>query len=787
MRGMLGRLFKKPRPVRPSGVDELARLADDDETPRYPPFARGLPNTPIDRVIKTQEKLIRDLRHSIGLAPELFDEIVWPVLERLAGWMHLLPASEAHHHRMTGGLFRHSLEVGLFAARAAEGTVFVPMGTPVERRAQEPRWHAAAAIAGLLHDIGKPVSDVVVTDTDGQQWNPYTEALATWINRARVERYYVQWRSGRGRRHEQFAALVAERLLPEATSSWLADGGPEILEHLLSTITASITDTHYAKIVFNADHTSVERDLRANNVPTEPSLGVPVERHLLDAMRRLVRDGVWQVNTPGARVWVVKEGVFVVWERGTEDILDCLSRDRIPGIPRHHDALADALIERGHAHTRVLDDGTWYRYWLIQPACVARGTVVLKALKLASAELLWPESEPPTVTAAFVGERVAGPGGTDEQPEPAPATESQKAPDSQVASTDAITKSGTPGASPSEPRMPGSTPTQEEGSDDEERAAYDSTAIGTRLTVSRADNETEPMTARSQECGGDAGEETAELERPSETSSAGEGEPAATGELAGDAAGATTAEATPDATPEAGDDLERLRGESSAGAVLAALIDDLREGRRASQDVFVRTQAGLMLIYPESVRGHVGKPNKFVQWMKADEALIPDPDNDLRPVRTVDGHAGLVLSRALARRLEPYIPSEESNQPEQTMAQEPEPITATGHPEAPSAESQAGTARRSARRRGPGQPSSDDLARNQASSAIERLAETLRGQPPEELPGDLRPDDSTPGWLAVPLDAAVRFTGVSKTRLRLSVGAESPIQIRQGHVYVPVS
>jgi conjugal transfer pilus assembly protein TraI len=38
---------------------------------------------------------------------------------RLAAFVHLLPASQAHHHRGAGGMLRHSLEVALFGRISA--------------------------------------------------------------------------------------------------------------------------------------------------------------------------------------------------------------------------------------------------------------------------------------------------------------------------------------------------------------------------------------------------------------------------------------------------------------------------------------------------------------------------------------------------------------------------------------------------------------------------------------------------------------------------------------------
>ena len=803
---MLGWLFKRQRTEHPGGVDALARVGDYDDTPRYPPFARGIPAPSVGRVLKTQEQLIRELRHSVGLAPESFDALIWPVLERLAGWMHLLPASEAHHHRMMGGLIRHSLEVGWYAARAAEGTVFVPMATPLERRAREPRWHAAVTIAGLLHDIGKPVSDMAVTNAAGEQWNPYTDSLIDWLAQKRIERYFIQWRGGRGRRHEQFAGLVAERLLPEETNSWLAEGGPEILEYLLSTITATTTDTHFARIVFDADQASVERDMRANTSPDEPSLGVPVDRHLLDVMRRLIHDGAWRTNEPGARVWVLNEGVFVVWERATEDILEYLKRDRIPGIPRHPDALADALIERGHADTRVLDDGSWYRYWLVQPACVGRGNVVLKALKLASAELIWPESEPPSVVAAYVGERVKTDHVSSELS--VGAAPASIVGDTANGASNAPTAPTAPGNKPSMPRLPGtSQPTPESTPVSEGTASANSEPIGTRLTVSRptcqeggsADAPSEAEATGEPDASSVPEEPIPETTGDGSTAPGGPMAPSDAPNPEADRAGAAmheeegraqpeVAQVAASVNPDPDDSLETFRAEGPAAAVLAALVDDIRAGRQALPEVFVETSVGLLLRYPDPVRPHVGKPNKLVQWLKAADDVEPDPDNALRPVRTVGQHSGLVLKRALAQRLRPILNPQQTTNNQQELAMdhptEPTPEPANSPQPEPPPEPEPSRPARPRVRRGPGTPSSTDLAHDQATSALERLVATVRERP-DDLPGDLKPARTAQGWLSVPLDAAVRFTGLSKTRLRLSVDADSPILIRQGQLHIP--
>jgi conjugal transfer pilus assembly protein TraI len=386
MKSLLARFRKAPIVPSPSPSDE--------EIPRYPPFAKGLPAASVERILATQAELVESIRHTLALPDEDFQTILWPVVERYAAFTHLLPASEAHHHHGAGGLFRHGLEVAYWAALASEGVVFGAGATPRERKAQEPRWRLAVCLAGLLHDIGKPVSDLSILDRAGTtQWNPYLENLTDWAVQNGVDRYFLRWRDKRHRRHEQFSVLVAERVLTPVCLSHLTQPGPDILQAMLEAIAGVERGGVFHTLVIEADRKSVERDLKANHLPAEASLGVPVEKYLLDAMRRLVRDGRWSANVRGTRLWRFAEGLHVVWKTAAQEIGELLAKDKVPGIPRDPDTLADILIERGLAIPRRTSDGRTYRYWRMAPAELG---IALYMLRLTSPELIYP-GEPPLI------------------------------------------------------------------------------------------------------------------------------------------------------------------------------------------------------------------------------------------------------------------------------------------------------------------------------------------------------------------------------------------------------
>lgn len=323
-----------------SGVIETApsvrvlplKDVEDEEIPRYPPFAKGLPVAPLDKILATQAELIEKVRNSLGFTVDDFNRLVLPVIQRYAAFVHLLPASESHHHRGAGGLFRHGLEVAFWAAQASESVIFSIEGTPRERRDNEPRWRLASCFSGLLHDVGKPLSDVSITDKDGSiTWNPYSESLHDWAHRHEIDRYFIRWRDKRHKRHEQFSLLAVDRIIPAETREFLSKSGPSIMEAMLEAISGTSVNQPVTKLMLRADQESVSRDLRQSRLDVDEfSYGVPVERYVFDAIRRLVKTGKWKVNEPGAKVWHLNQGVFIAWKQ-LGDLYDLISHDKIPG------------------------------------------------------------------------------------------------------------------------------------------------------------------------------------------------------------------------------------------------------------------------------------------------------------------------------------------------------------------------------------------------------------------------------------------------------------------------
>ena len=367
----------------------------EEDIPRYPPFLRGLPSVTEGDLLESQKDLLTRLAQSVRCRDE-YKKWYVPAMTQYARFVHLLPASESHHHCAQGGLLRHGLESAYWAVQFTRGVMFALDSTPGERRKVRPCWELAIFLAALGHDMGKAVTDMAVTDAKSKTtWDPYTEDIVAWARRNDIDRYFVRWKQDRKhKQHELMTPLVIHYLLTDEVKSYLSSTAPGALEQLMSAISGTMTGRNVVQeIMQKADRISAEKDLRERPVDsssTSMQVGVPVERNLLDAMRRLIKKGDWKGNEAGGRVWIIDKGLYVVWRQGTREILQLLDADKVPGVPRDPDTLADILTQRDLAVPWETREGQ-RRYWRVAPEMLqkeGRELVELQCLRFKAAELL---------------------------------------------------------------------------------------------------------------------------------------------------------------------------------------------------------------------------------------------------------------------------------------------------------------------------------------------------------------------------------------------------------------
>jgi hypothetical protein len=210
-------------------------------------------------------------------------------------------------------------------------------------------WTYACVSAALLHDIGKPASDNIVTLYDNHhallgQWIPTDGAIKQPARFYTVA--FVPKR--RYRRHERLTPLLANHVVPAAGLRWLASE-PEAMDAWLATLQGDFEEAGpLGAIVSKADGLSVARDLSGGNrvqMPTARSK--PLAERLVTALRHLLARDELPLNRRGAAGFVVGEDLWLVSKRVLDAIKEHLSQEGQTGVPSRNDRLMDELQQHG--------------------------------------------------------------------------------------------------------------------------------------------------------------------------------------------------------------------------------------------------------------------------------------------------------------------------------------------------------------------------------------------------------------------------------------------------------
>lgn len=384
-------------------------MRGDEASLKYPPFLVGLPaRVPGKFLLNAHAAKVRSIASGIGLPPREFNRLILPVLDSFASFAHMLPASQAHHHRGAGGLLAHSLEVAVHALNACQVTSFDHDRFPADRIKRRDRWNAAAVLAALMHDVGKPLYDLRVTDASAEKvWQPVANSIPEWAQENGVERYFFHWNPNRHDVHKHLSTTMIDRLLPKELRLWLMEAGQDLYFAMVNAIACDDEKSILTGLVIKADSTSVEADLRkwGGDASGQSALGigVPVSSLVVDTMRHLKSIGVWQVNEVGHRVWIIGDGVYIAWVQGVKDITEELNEKGVKAVPRSADALGEVLLDH-HILERSPDGSI---YWSVFPDLLSEGRpkpIKLKCVRLAASNLLFPFEPVPQSIAGVVGE-----------------------------------------------------------------------------------------------------------------------------------------------------------------------------------------------------------------------------------------------------------------------------------------------------------------------------------------------------------------------------------------------
>ncbi|WP_052142721.1 MobH family relaxase [Burkholderia gladioli] len=313
---------------------------------------------------------LAQIRERSGLAAANFEQDLQPVLLAVASFVQRLPASESHHHAQPGGLLVHVIEVADAALRLRAGRV-LPVGAPIEQVARlQHRWTYGVCLAALLHDIGRPMSDLRIQyfkSVDGvpSPWIP----LAGSLEAHGAVAYTVEFPSSSERdyqAHQRLPIVLMQQLVPRRAWMWLAED-PALIRELNAFLSGQpLPNSAIADIVVAADQTSVKANLVSGpRTRFKTARAVPLIERLMRALRRMLVDGTLPINQVGyAAGWSDTTSMWLVPKTVADAVRDYLTREETgegagAGIPTDNNRLFDTWQEYGAVRPNQKGGALW--------------------------------------------------------------------------------------------------------------------------------------------------------------------------------------------------------------------------------------------------------------------------------------------------------------------------------------------------------------------------------------------------------------------------------------------
>ena len=299
---------------------------------------------------------LQQIQRESKLSNAAWERDIAPAIRQYLRFVQLLPASEAHHHAHLGGLAAHTIEV-VYAAVCNRNGYLLPRGGPAEQiDAQRDHWTYAVIFAALLHDIGKPITDLRVSladrpDGPARPWLPMSGDMLT----AGAVEYEVRFAPAAERNygaHRRLPQVLAPRIVPATALAFLARE-PAVMGELDAVLSGDDASSVLTEIVRGADQRSA-----ASNLQQGPrnqfgsATAVPLVERLMEAMRRMLRQGGLPLNRDGAAGWVAEGAAWFVAKRLADAVREEIAHtgpdhaDGVPG-PSKNDRLFDTWQDYG--------------------------------------------------------------------------------------------------------------------------------------------------------------------------------------------------------------------------------------------------------------------------------------------------------------------------------------------------------------------------------------------------------------------------------------------------------
>ncbi len=293
-------------------------------------------------------RLMHGLLDQLPLSHEEIEQLLMPVINRLIAEVHLLPASESHHHSGVGGLFVHSIQCATTAATEMERRLPLAAETLEERYHGKKPWIVGAVVMMLIHDTGKAF-DMEVRSVSGDLWNPDEMPLLMWLEVNRFDQYFVCWKSGRIHKSHELRSLrlAYRRIIPDELMAYL---GKRPSLGIVNAVEDAIVfgNGPLADLLKASEAASIEKDAadRKRLGLTATYVSSPLILPILTAITDLIQSGQWHLNECEAQAYITNRGAFLrLTEIAAQQIHHEAGKHGFSYVPATIDGLCRVLAE----------------------------------------------------------------------------------------------------------------------------------------------------------------------------------------------------------------------------------------------------------------------------------------------------------------------------------------------------------------------------------------------------------------------------------------------------------
>ena len=296
-----------------------------------------------------QQGRLRNIKRIVQIDDTTWQALYQDVIERFAALVQLMPASQAHHHAVPGGLIIHTLEVIEIALTLRRQYKLPLFASEKQQEDERHLWTYAVFIAAILHDVGKRLTLCRFVLDNDKPLAPFDD-MGKYLGRIyRIVFLDSKYHS----MHEQIGLAFVAQLLPPVALNFLLPHLPSMREVMAYIHEDAHHDGIIGQVMRQADQESTGESL--HHLSSRKFKNANLENmgeRLMTQLRLLLASNHFVVNRSNGNVYTTPDGyTYIVSKTMADELRNTLREAGTTDIPGDNNRIFDILQEHGFAET----------------------------------------------------------------------------------------------------------------------------------------------------------------------------------------------------------------------------------------------------------------------------------------------------------------------------------------------------------------------------------------------------------------------------------------------------